>query len=247
MTDYLRRCTWAALLICGGIAAASAAPLTPQQRLTLMQNFCAGGAAQRTAIDRIVSVGVADDRDWSSQVMAALRNGGFVCRQSANPVIIGSGTALDASTLQPVSEAPAELPYVPSIVMMRALAVASAELDLFSPKTETRRAAAAQIDRKFAALNPALVERALANEHDAGIKRTLSVALAKRGLNSELPAERLKAIAAVAQVPSETSRTLLTNFLADHKDTLDPASVRATQAALRTIDEWLLIGKVCSV
>jgi len=247
MTGFWYRCVWAAVSIWIGAAAASAAPLTPPQRLALMQDFCAGGAAQRTAIDRLVSVGVADDHDWSARVMTALRNGGFVCRQSGSPVIIGSGVALDASTLQPVGEAPAELPYVPSIVMMRALAVASAELDLFSPKTETRRAAAAQVDRKFAALNPALVERALANEHDADIKRTLSVALAKRGLNSELPAERLKAIAAVAQVPSETSRTLLTNFLADHKDTLDPASVRATQAALRTIDEWLLIGKVCSV
>lgn len=247
MTGFWYRCAWAAVSICIGTAAASAAPLTPPERLALVQDFCAGGAAQRTAIDRLVTAGVSDDRGWSAQVMAALRDGSFVCRQAGGPVITGSGTALDASTLRPVTEAPADPPYVPSIVMMRVLAVASAELDLFSPEVGTRRAAAAQIDKNFAALNPELVARALRDEHDADIKRTLSVALAKRGLDSELPAERLKAIAAVAQVPGETSRTLLTNFLADHKDTLDPASMRATQSALRTIDEWLLIGQACSV
>ena len=51
----------------------------------------------------------------------------------------------------------------------------------------------------------------------------------------------------MAQVPSEASRTLLKNFLAERREQLDPASVRATEQALREIDRWLLIGQVCSV
>jgi urea transport system permease protein len=240
------------IVVCIGMAAAapaSATALTPPERLAVLQDFCAGGGAERTAITRLVEAGVADDRDWSGQVIAALRGGSFVCNQSRTPLIVSGGAALDASTLKPAAQAPApaDAPYVPSIVMMRVLAVASAELDLFSPEADTRKAAAAQIDKAFATLNPALVARAIASEHDADIKQRLTVALAKRGLNSELPAERMKAIAAVAQVPGEASRTLLTNFLADRKNTLDPESVRATQAALRTIDLWLTAGQVCSV
>jgi len=247
MIGYWYRWAWASVLICIGMAVASAATLTSPERLAVMHDFCAGGAAQRTAITRLVKVGVSDDRDWASQVIAALRSGSFVCSEIGDPVIVGSGTALDVSTLKSIAKAPTDLPYVPSIVMMRALAVAAAELDLFSQEVDKRRAAAAQVDKNFTALNPELVARALGEEHDAEIKLTLKVALAKRGLNSGLPEERLKAIAAVAQVPSETSRTLLTNFLVDHKGTLDPESMRATQAALRTIDNWLLIGQGSSV
>jgi urea transport system permease protein len=250
MTGYWYRLAWVAVLIYIGaavVAPAAAATLTPPERLAVMQNFCAGGGAQRTAITHLVEAGVADDRDWSGQVIAALRGGSFVCSETAGHLFVSNGSALDASTLKHLAEAPADAPYVPSIVMMRLLAVAAAELDLFSSEVEKRRAAATQIDKAFATLNPALVARAIGSEHDADIKLKLTVALAKRGLNSELPADRLRAIDAVAQVPSEASRTLLRNFLADRKDMLDPESARATKDALRTIDLWLTVGQVCSV
>ena len=239
--------TWAAALLWAVSGAALAAPLTPVERRLVLDEFCSGAETQPAAVARIVEAGVADDRAWSAQVIAALRSGSFVCRDAQAPIIAGQDPVLDASTLQPIRGEVADAPFVPSIVMMRLLTVASAQMDLFSPTLETRRAAAAQVDKSYATLSPNVVARALTVERDADVKLILILALAKRGLSSDSPAERLQAIATVAQAPSETSRTLLTNFLNDRKDTLDVQTLSTTQAALRSIDRWLLAGHVCSV
>jgi len=230
-----------------GVTVASAAPLASAERSSALQAFCAGGTGQRAATARIVEAGVADDRDWAGMIIDALRGGGFVCDGGGGPRIVRDGATLDASTLSPVAGQPTDPPYVPSIVMMRVLAVASAELGLFSSDIEVRRAAAVQIDKSFAAIDPALAARALGRETDDEVKGTLTVALAKRGLGSEVPEERLRAIAAIAHVPSEASRTLLTNFLHDCKDTLDEDSIRETHAAIRSISRWLTAGQIVSV
>jgi urea transport system permease protein len=224
-------------------------------RAALLQALCSGAATQRSALGEIVAAGTAalpsDDRAWALRVVAAMRSGSFVCRESAGTAILGgeSGASgsVDGATLAPLAEAPADSPYVPSIVMMRALTVADAELELFNSDAAKRLAAAVQVDKSFAALSPAVVARALAAERDTEVKQLLTVALAKRGLGSEVPEERLKAITAVAEVPSESARTLLGNFLTDRKDTLDSASVSAAQNALRSIDRWLTAGHVASV
>ncbi len=193
--------------------------------------------------------GVDGDADWALQVVAALRSGGLVCSPTRGPLLSGHDPVLDAATLRPAagSAGADESPLVPTIVMRRALVTAAAQLDLASPNLETRRAAAAQIDKSFASLDPALVTRALATETDPDIRATLGIALAKRGLESADPAQRQKAIAAVAEVPSEGARTLLTDFLQGHADTLDPASAAAARAALRSINAWLTAGRVCAV
>ncbi len=237
----------AAVLCLLGTGIASAAPLAPADSRALLEGFCAAPAQQRSAAARLVEAGVAGEREWALKAIAALRGGGFICSEALGPLFVADGTALDASTLQPVAGPPAESPFVPSIVMMRTLATASAQLDLFSPDVDTRRTAATQIEKSFATLNPSVVAQALAAEKDAQVKSTLALALAKRGLNSEVPAERQQAVAAIAQVPSEAGRTLLGNFLVDRKDTLDADTTRAVQAALRSIDAWLAVGRACSI
>lgn len=245
----MRRC-WRrllAMLCLLGTGMACAAPLAPAERRAVLVGFCADPAAQRAAAARLVEAGVAGDRDWSLRVLTSLRSAGLVCSDSLGPVLLSDGTAIDAATLEPLANAPAESPFVASIVMMRTLATASAQLDLFSPDLSLRRSAAAQIDKSFARLNPVVVVRALKDEKDEQVRATLTLALAKRGLNSEVAAERRQAVDAIAQVPSEAGRTLLGNFLVDRKDNLDAETTVAVQAALRSIDSWLAIGRVCSV
>lgn len=238
---------WAALLFGLGAAAASAAASTTAERLTVLQAFCAGGAGQSAALNRIVDAGVADDRDWSGRIVAALRGGSFACGEGDAPQIVEHGAAVDAASLAALAQHAAGTPYVPSIVMMRALAVASAELALFSPDVEQRRRAASQIDKAFAKLDPSLVERAMGAERDDEVKSTLAMALAKRGLNSDAPEERRRAIEAVSRVPNEAARTLLTNFLADHKDRLDVQTLHVAQLALGSVNRWLAAGHTASV
>ena len=245
----MRRC-WlivVALLCLLGTGSACAAPLAPAERRAVLEGFCADPAQQRTAAARLVEAGVAGEREWSLQAITALRGGGFVCSATLGPLFVDGTAALDAGTLQPAAGTPTESPFVPSIVMMRILTTAAAQLDLFSPALEARRAAAAQVDKAFANLNPVVVRQALTQEKDSQTRATLTLALAKRGLNSELAAERRQAVDAIAQVPSETGRTLLGNFLAERADTLDADTRGAVHEALRHIDLWLTAGHVCSV
>lgn len=241
---------WQALLAASfGVLAlqASAAPLGSADRLALLRGICS--TEQIAALDRLIEVGAGEERAWAAQIIEALRSGSFICSPTRGPLIGGSDSVRDAATLAPAAgdASPEESPLVPTIVMRRSLTIAAAQLDLYSPKLPTRRAAAALVNDSFSSLNPALVARALAAEADVEIKTALAMALAKRGLQSDVPAQRIKAIAAVAEVPSEAGRTLLTNFLETNKNTLDAESAAAARAALKSINDWLRLGHICSV
>jgi urea transport system permease protein len=226
---------------------ALSAPLEKAERMFLLQGLC--GQDQVVALNRLVEVGAGGERAWSTQIIDALRSGSYICSPTRGPLVSGRDAALDAVTLAPAAgvASPEEAPLVPTIVLRRALTVAAAQLDLFSPDLKIRTAAAAQVNDSFAHLNPALVESALVAEADAEIRAALAMALAKRGLQSEAQPQRLKAIAAVAQVPSEAGRTLLINYLQTNTDTLDVESATAARSALQTINNWLRLGHIASV
>jgi urea transport system permease protein len=224
---------------------ASAAP----GRAAMLASFCATNGDKAAALEQFVETGVSDDtheRAWARQVVDAIRNGALVCGANAQATLQGN-PALDAATLQPRASAPADSPYVPSIVMMRKLAVASAEMDLFSAQQDTRATAARQVDKFFALLDPVVVARAVKAQHDPDIATILTLALAKRGLNSNVKTDRLAAIKAVAEVPSETARTALANFAAQDSVRSDPDVLAAVQGAIRDMDSWLTLGKGLSI
>lgn len=225
---------------------AAAASLSGSDRLSLLNGICS--SEQMAALDRLVEVGPGEDHGWAVQTIEALRGGNFICSPTRGP-LIGGDTPREAASLTPATGpvTAEESPLVPTIVMRRALTVAAAQLDLSSPDRLSRRKAAGLINESFASLNPSLVERALSTEVDVETKAALSMALAKRGLQSDVPSQRVKAIAAVAEVPSEAGRTLLTNFLEVNKSTLDAESMTAARAALKSVNDWLLLGHVCSV
>ncbi|WP_246291367.1 urea ABC transporter permease subunit UrtB [Paraburkholderia fynbosensis] len=226
-------------------ATASAAP----GRAAMLASFCATNGDKAAALEQLVETGVSDDtheRAWARQIVDAIRNGALVCGADGQVTLQGH-PLLDAATLQPRANASADSPYVPSIVMMRKLAVASAEMDLFSSQQDTRATAARQVDKFFTLLDPAVIARAVKAQHDPDIAATLTLALAKRGLNSNVKADRLAAIKAVAEVPSETARTALANFAADDSVRSDPDVLAAVEGAIRHMDTWLSLGKGLSI
>jgi len=222
MTTLWRTLAAVVLWLGGGVALAAAAPLAPDEKQALVAELCSGPADQLSAMTRIVEAGVADDREWAAGLLTSLRGGSFVC-------------------------AGADSPLVPSIVLQRQLATATAQLDLLSPDVVLRRSAAAQIDRAFQTLNPAIVKRALAQESDPSVKQTLLLALAKRDLGSADLAEQQRALAVIAESPSEASRTLLANFLETGGTTLNPDLASAAGLALQSVDRWLQMGHWSSV
>jgi urea transport system permease protein len=242
---------WLALALCG--AGAQAAPVADMPRAAVLKAFCAPDGDKAAALTQLVALGVSAvkpaDRAWARQIVEAMRNGALSCTADARATIQGT-PPLDALTLQPAADAtanPADTPYVPGILMMRKLSVASAEIDLFAPQRDTRDAAARQVDKFFTLLDPAVVARAIRQEHDPDIATTLTLAMAKRGLNSDVKAERLAAIKAVAEVPSQTARTALANFAAQDSVRADPDLRDAVQAALHHIDTWLTVGQALSI
>ncbi|MGF6935457.1 urea transport system permease protein [Paraburkholderia sp. UCT70] len=232
-----------------GATSTRAAPVPAPGRTAALASFCAADSDKAAALEQLVEVGVSADaheRAWARQIVDAIRNGALVCGAGTQATLQGS-PALDAATLQPSTHATADSPYVPSIVMMRKLAVASAEMDLFAPQQDTRAAAARQVDKFFALLDPAIVTRAIRQQHDPETATVLTLALAKRGLNSTEKAERLAAIKAVAEVPSETARTALANFATQDSVRSDPQVLAAVQSAIRSMDTWLSFGNVLSI
>jgi urea transport system permease protein len=231
------------------VTPARAAPAAAANRAALLASFCAPDGDKAAALGQLVEVVVspnAQDRAWAGRIVDAIRNGALVCGTNGHATLQGS-PALDAVSLQPSGAATADSPYVPSIVMMRKLAVASAEMDLFAPQQDTRAAAARQVDKFFALLDPAIVARAIKQERDPDTATVLTLALAKRGLNSNVQADRLAAIKAVAEVPSETARTALANFAAQDSVRSDPVVLAAVHRAILSMDTWLSFGKVFSI
>jgi urea transport system permease protein len=216
----------------------------------LLAAFCATDGNKAAALEQFVEAGVSDDAQdqaWARQIVDAIRNSALVCNSSGLVTIQGT-PPLDAATLKTAANRnPGDLPYVPSIVMMRKLMVASAEIDLFSGQRDTRADAARQVDKSFALLDPAIITQAIKRERDPDIASVLTLAMAKRGLGSNNRADRLAAIKAVAEVPSETARTALANFVAQDSVRSDPEVLAAVQNAITKIDTSLSFGRAFSI
>jgi urea transport system permease protein len=242
--------TAAALMIFAGAPAANAAA-PDASRASVLAAFCATDGDKAAALAQVIERGVSSNTGesaWAARMVDAMRNGAMVCGADGHATIQGN-PPLDAASLQPAAAGPssADSPYVPGILMMRKLAVAAAEINLFSHDEDQRAAAARQVDKFFSLLDPSIVARASKQERNPDIATTLTLALAKRGLNSDVKADRLAAIKAVAEVPSETARTALANFAAQDSVRNDPDLRVAVQGAIRDIDTWLSFGKALSI
>lgn len=243
---WLRRLLLACL--CWHLVPAQAA-LPTEDRRALVVALCTQPAAYRATLDQVVQAVVgpsADDAAWGQALLKGLADVALICREQGGPVFKSGDGLVDAATLQPVTEAVDELPMVPSLVLARLLKTSQAEVELFSPDVNTRRAAAQRISQAFAQANEPLVRQALAKAGDAEVAATLELALAKRQLASANQQDRIDAIRALAKAPSEATRTLLSN----HQETqpaLDGPEREALVQALAGIDRALKLGQIGSI
>lgn len=217
-------------------------------RLEALSGMCADGGDPASALTSVVghgSTGNVDERAWANRIVASIKGRAFICATPTAARIADGEHQLDAITLAEMQDRISAPPFVPSMVVMRKLVIAGAELDLSSKDVDGRRRAAEQIDKFYTLLDQQIIERLFDRESDQQVKSTLSLALAKRGLDSNVKADRLRSIEIIGKVPGQASRTLLLNVLAD--TTLDPALASAARTAIVSIDNWLLAGKICSI
>ena len=218
-------------------------------RADAIQAFCAQGR-HAEALRQLVEQGTrgqAAERHWAGTVLTAVRDGALTCGPNGQARIARAGVSLDALTLRDAAAFEGASPYVPTIVMMRRLAVALAEIDLFSDDPALRLQGAQKVARFFALLDPQVVERALRTQGAGAMRDELELAMARRGLSSSDLKQRLDAVETLAHAPSESSRTLLIELLADPATSASPLLARAARSALRTIDTRLGFGKALSV
>ncbi len=150
----------------------------------------------------------------------------------------------DGQAFDPVSGAPGTLPADAEDVVnnnrMRAeLDNALAALDLLSPELKARQAALKTLAGGIDAARLPLIEKALAVETDAQLKRQLEVLRASAWLGDPDKARRLQAAALLAQGQDTATKTLLLERLAQEED----AEVKvALGQALRAVEGRLAWG-----
>jgi len=228
---------------------ASAQSVSIEHRTVVLSGLCGDGATPGLVLTRLVTHALSNNEKeqvWVRRIITALKEGQLICNDSDQALINDGRSQLNAITLEAVLQKSSNPPYVPSMVIMRKVAITSAEVNLFSSDQSVRREAAGQIDKFYSLLDASVITQILKNETDSEVRSMLTLAFAKRGLKSSDKKDQLAAILAVSQSPSQASRTLLSNLLGD-KNFTDPELKLASQTAIRHIDQWLLFANICSI
>lgn len=216
-------------------------------RPSLLGGLCAPVIADQIAalatLAEAGATGGPEEARWAQTVVAAVEGRSLRC--TPDSVFIGEGAAaIDAATLAP-SPAAEDATGLPVNNRLRATAAsAAAVLALFAETDPVVRAqAAATLERRREALSLPILDAALAAETDAAVAGPLEALRVRMMLDDPDPENRVRAIAAIAEVGSLRNRTLIAEALAAEPDA---RVVAAGEAAIADIDRELAIGRVLS-
>jgi urea transport system permease protein len=216
-------------------------------RPSLLGGLCAPVLAdQIAAIATLAEAGATggpEEARWAQTVVAAVEGRSLRC--APDGVFIGEGAAaIDAATLAP-SPAPADTTGLPVNNRLRATAASAAAVLALFAETDpaVRGQAAATLERRREALTLPILDAALVAETDTAVAGPLEALRARMMLDDPDPENRVRAIAAIAEVGSLRNRTLIAEALAAEPDA---RVVAAGEAAIADIDHELAIGRVLS-
>ena len=233
------------LLLCGLLALASAAPPVAQAAITadMVRDLAQGDGDIR---DKAIALLVASGDSRALALLDSWRNGAARLDSTGRVLLIDGDTAVDAVTGATVAPVPPDLDeIVVNNRLRRALGSAVSALQLASSDRAVRLAAAKALatdadDRALPAITAAL-----AREHDAEIRASLTLTGAMIQLASDDRDTRLAAVRALADSDQATTRTLLNGVLAKQDGRFIEAddAVRAEAAkSLRIVESRLARG-----
>jgi urea transport system permease protein len=213
-------------------------------RVALTEGVCAPALAEQITALRALAIagaeGGPEEALWARVIAEAVE--GRTLRCAGSTVFIGDGeAALDAVSLtQATAPSDASAPQVNNRLRATA-ASAVAALTLFAATDPAERArAVAVLERRREALSLSILDAALTTETDSVVTTALESLRARMLLSDDDPANRIRAIEAVAQDATLRNRTLIADALSSEAD----ADVLAAgETALAHIDRNLAIGR----
>jgi urea transport system permease protein len=192
-------------------------------------------------IAAIQQLGASGDRD-AVKLLKALSNDELLATPDGRVFLMAEDKALDAATGAEITPAPEEYDTININNRIRAeLANAIAGLRLMNPDRAVRLAAAKELQSNVDVGLAPILERAVAKETDAEIKRLLTFAHAQANLASPDAAARLAAVKVMADDTSDATKGLLLN-LADPANEPDAKVRDAARESARIIKSRLVIG-----
>ena len=229
-------------------------PVPGYERAAVVSALCSGKTKQMTAgINDILTAvsNKAEDSGWAATIISALGHKKLRCSKKTGLALLESGDAYqDPSTLSAVTldgKAP-PAPFV-NLRVRANLDVADSLLSLIrDPVGDGAEAAVVVLEKQFDNVHVPLLTLALARITDPDLKARLQVVKALKSLRAPDMDERLAAIAAVAENPTERNRTALVTLRQDAAYVAeDPRLAKALDRAISEIDTWIQVGHVGSV
>lgn len=229
-------------------------PAAGYDRAAVVTALCSGKTKQMASgVDEVLTaVSIkTEDSVWAARIISALGHKKLRCSKKTGVSLLKSGEGyqdpLTLSTVTLDGKAP-PAPFVNLKVRVN-LNVAASLLSLIdNPAGDGAEAAVAVLEKQFDNVHVPLLTLALAEVTNPDLKARLQVVKALRSLRAPDMDERLAAIAAVAENPTERNRTALVTLRQDEAYLAeDPRLPKALDSAISDIDTWIQVGQVGSV
>lgn len=228
-----------------GLAASPSWAAGAEERADLIAKVCGDAAAMGEAgraLIRIAADGSVDDRTWASTITGALIDRKLSC-DATGAVVESPEGALDASSRTRRGVGDGSRSPLLSLRNRALYETAQAALALRSASAVAARTAALRtLERQVSSLPEQLLEAAIRDEPDAGLKAQISAAAQAAALNATDPLKRIAAVKQIAAIPNRRTLALVGPLVKDPAYAANPDFRYAVDAASATINRGIAIG-----
>ncbi len=234
-----------AMCVVAGLAIAQPSVAGAEERADLIGKVCGDAAAMGDAgraLTRMAANGSSEDRGWAATIVRAAIDRRLSCDGAGAVVTSGEGS-IDAATRAQRSAGDGSRSPLLSLKNRALFETADAAFALRgSPDLARRSSALRTLERQAASLPEPLLDAAIAEEADPGLKAQIAAVAQGAALNSSDPAKRIAAIGRVATNADRRALTLVTPLVNDPAYAANPDFKRAVDLAAAAIRRGITIG-----
>ena len=234
-----------AMCVVAGLAIALPSVAGAEERADLIGKVCGDAAAMGDAgraLTRMAANGSSEDRGWAATIVRAAIDRRLSCDGAGAVVTSGEGS-IDAATRAQRSAGDGSRSPLLSLKNRALFETADAAFALRgSPDLARRSSALRTLERQAASLPEPLLDAAIAEEADPGLKAQIAAVAQGAALNSSDPAKRIAAIGHIATNADRRALTLVTPLVNDPAYAANPDFKRAVDLAAAAIRRGITIG-----
>ena len=234
-----------AMCVVAGLAIALPSVAGAEERADLIGKVCGDAAAMGDAgraLTRMAANGSSEDRGWAATIVRAAIDRRLSCDGAGAVVTSGEGS-IDAATRAQRSAGDGSRSPLLSLKNRALFETADAAFALRgSPDLARRSSALRTLERQAASLPEPLLDAAIAEEADPGLKAQIAAVAQGAALNSSDPAKRVAAIGRIATNADRRALTLVTPLVNDPAYAANPDFKRAVDLAAAAIRRGITIG-----